>query len=185
MKLNLGCGYKKSPNYINVDKFEACKPDILADLEVTPWPFRTNEIDEVLFNHSLEHMGADVSVFLNIMKELYRVCKAGAKVQVNVPHPRHDDFINDPTHVRIITPELFRLFSKKLNQYWVDTGDARTPFALYLDVDFELKVCTLISDQRYQALQQAGKITPQDLINLMRERNNVIKSYELQLEVIK
>lgn len=185
MRFNLGCGYKKNPNYVNVDKFEACKPDVLADLEILPWPFETNQADEVVFNHSLEHMGRDVNIFLGIMKELYRICKPGALVQINVPHPRHDDFINDPTHVRIVTPELLRLFSKKLNQHWTDTGDARTAFAFYLNVDFELKKCTLISDPKYQALQQAGKITPQDLIHLMRERNNVVKSYEMTLEVIK
>ena len=44
-------------------------------------------------------------VFLGMMKELYRICRDGAEIEINVPHPRHDNFIGDPTHVRIITPD--------------------------------------------------------------------------------
>ena len=113
MKLNMGCGQNKIDGYLNIDKHIECKPDLQFDLEKFPWPFKNSEVNEVLFNHSLEHIGADTDVFLNIMKELYRVCNADAKIQINVPHPRHDNFINDPTHVRIITPETFALFSKK------------------------------------------------------------------------
>ncbi len=57
MKLNLGCGFNKPGGYVNVDKFEACRPDLLMDVEVFPWKFKTGEVDEVLFNHSLGHMG--------------------------------------------------------------------------------------------------------------------------------
>ena len=185
MKLNLGCGYNKSSQHVNVDKFPDCNPEIVADLEVTPWPFATSEVEEVVFYHSLEHMGETTGVFLGIMKELYRVCKPGAKIYISVPHPRHDDFINDPTHVRIITPEIIRLFSKALNRHWISIGDSRTPFANYLNVDFELVTCKIIPDRQYDALQKAGKINTNDLVNLMRERNNVIKAYEMVVTVVK
>ncbi len=185
MRLNLGCGYKKSPSYVNVDKFPECQPDMLVDLEKFPWPFDDNSADEVMFNHSLEHMGADVQVFLGIIKEVYRICKPGARVVVNVPHPRHDDFINDPTHVRAVTPQMLRLFSKKLNQYWISVGDARTSFALYLNVDFELVTCGFTPDPKYEALQREGKISSNDIVQLMMERNNVVKSFEMELIAIK
>ncbi len=53
---------------------------------------------------------------------MYRVCRDGAVISISVPHPRHDDFINDPTHVRVVTPELLNLFNKKLNKQWAEGG---------------------------------------------------------------
>ena len=185
MKLNLGCGFNKKDGYINVDKYDSCQPDLAIDLEVTPWPFRTSEIDEVLFNHSLEHMGEETVTFLAIVKELHRVCKPGATVQINVPHPRHDNFIGDPTHVRIITPQLLSIFSKKLNHQWIEMGAANTPLAIYLDVDFEVRHVTQLVEQKYLTLVQEGKISDEDLALMMNERNNVVSDYQITLEVIK
>lgn len=113
MKYNMGCGLNKIHGYVNVDKFPHSSPDLLHDLEVCPWPIDSNSASHILFNHSLEHMGQDADTFLNIIKEIYRISQPDTLIQINVPHPRHNDFINDPTHVRIITPDLLNLFSLK------------------------------------------------------------------------
>src|ERR1700761_187803 len=112
----MGSGLNRKPGYVNVDASAESEPDEVFDLEVTPWPWPDSCAEEVRFNHSLEHMGGDAKVFLAIMKELYRICAHGAIVDIHVPHPRHDYFIGDPTHVRIITTEVLRLFSKKFNE---------------------------------------------------------------------
>ena len=39
-------------------------------------------------------------------------------IKIIVPHPRHDDFISDPTHVRPITILGLQLFDKDLNIKW-------------------------------------------------------------------
>lgn len=185
MKLNIGCGVNKHDGYINIDKYAECEPDMQMDAEVFPWAFKDNEIDEVVFNHSLEHMGADTEVFLGIIKELYRVCKPGAKVVINVPHPRHDNFINDPTHVRIITPALLSLFSKKLNDHWKKNRDANTPLALYLGVDFEVKSIETGLEGKYIDMLRNGEVTNEEMHILTTERNNVALDYNITLEVIK
>ena len=46
-------------------------------------------------------MGADPKVFLKIMQELHRIGRPGCRVVIHVPHPRHDNFLGDPTHVRV------------------------------------------------------------------------------------
>jgi predicted SAM-dependent methyltransferase len=56
-------------------------------------------------NHVLEHLGRDTEIYFGIIKEIYRVIIPDGKVIIVAPHPRHDDFINDPTHIRMITPE--------------------------------------------------------------------------------
>jgi hypothetical protein len=45
-----------------------------------------------VLKHVLEHLGRDPIVYLEIMKELYRVCEDGATIRVVVPHHRHEFF---------------------------------------------------------------------------------------------
>lgn len=129
MKLNLGCGRNHKDGYVNVDKEPAADPDRIVDLEEFPWPFDDDSIDEILMCHVLEHLGRETGVFLGIMKEIYRVCAADAVVTIVVPHPRHDHFLGDPSHVRPILPETMLLFSKEMNRQWESVGSSHTPFA--------------------------------------------------------
>lgn len=68
-------------------------------------------MDEARAEHLLEHL--PVSGFMQFMRELYRVSKPGAKTRIVLPHPRHDIFLNDPTHVLPLMPASFFGFSKK------------------------------------------------------------------------
>ena len=63
MKVNIGCGFNKLDGYLNVDHFPECTPDILWDLENTPWPFDDGTVDELVAHHVLEHLGQDTTVF--------------------------------------------------------------------------------------------------------------------------
>ena len=113
MRDNFRCGFNKINGFVNIDKSEDCEPDLLMDIETLPWPIETSSADEVSFIHYLEHVGADPDVFIGIMKELYRICKDGAKVRIHVPHPRSEGYLGDPTHVRPITPMVLSLFSRE------------------------------------------------------------------------
>lgn len=177
MKLNLGCGQNKLAGFVNVDSQPAAAPDVLADLEAFPWPFDDGSVDEVVMNHVLEHLGRDPQVFIGIFRELYRVCAPGAKIMIVVPHPRHDHFLGDPTHVRVVTPEVLSLFSKANCRRWAEAGAANSPLALYADVDFEIRDARFIVDPAF-----ADKPNVPDLI---RHWNNVVVEIRMVLEVIK
>lgn len=185
MRLNLGCGSKKLEGWINVDKFATSATDQVLDLEVFPWPWPDDSVDEVLMAHVLEHLGAQTSVYLEIIKELYRVCRDGAKIKIAVPHPRHDNFISDPTHVRPIVPESIGLFSQAANREWLAVGAANTPLGVYIGVDFAIQSVTFGLAPAWRERFDRKEITVADLQHAMATYNNVVKEIEMIITPIK
>ena len=183
LKLNLGSGQNPKPGYINVDRFGT--PDVKWDLEVFPWPWPDNSVEEILMIHVLEHLGATTQVFFGIIKELYRVCRHGATILIIVPHARHDDFLSDPTHVRPFTPDSFHFYSKENNRKCKEAGYANSPLAFYLDVDLIVTGMRLDLEQPFADQLKAGQVNQQQLTELVRSRNNVIKQIQVQLTVNK
>ena len=183
IKLNLGCGEKRLPGFLNVDKFGT--PDIKHDLETFPWPWETNSVSEILLIHVLEHLGKETEVYFNILKEIYRISKNKAKIRIVVPHFRHQFFYDDPTHVRVVTPLGLQLFSKKLNKIWIEEGAANSPLGIYLDIDFDLKQTIIKPSQDWFRLHPEKNVD----INLLQKEsaiyNNLIEQYDMSLEVVK
>ena len=185
MRLNLGCGFNHLDGFVNVDKEPACAPDRIVDLEEFPWPFAESSVDEVVASHILEHLGADTETYLAIIKELYRICVPGALIRIAVPHPRSDDFLIDPTHVRPILPDQMHLFSKAKNREWAEQGFANTPLALYLDVDFELDSVEWMPTELWRERLQAGEISADDLAEKALHQYNILQEIQMVLRVIK
>ena len=169
IKLNLGCGMNKKKGYINVDKYG--NPDKKVDLEKFPWPWKTNSVDEIILYHVLEHLGEKSKTYLKIIQELYRICKPNALIYINVPHPRHDNFINDPTHVRIITIAGLELFSKKRCNEWIKNKNSNTPLALYLDVDFDILNPTYILEDELDYQFRSKQISHQQMMQNVKKYN--------------
>ena len=185
LKLNLGCGSKILDGYKNVDKFNYYKPDIIHDLEVTPYPFEKNSVDEILLSHVLEHIGQNPNVFNNIIKEFYRICKNKSIIHIIVPHPNHDDFVSDPTHVRPITVLGLQLYDKELNQKWEAMKAANTPLALIHNVNFKILSADFKLETKYIALLKEKKIFEDDLKEYINNYNNVVKEMNIKWCVIK
>jgi SAM-dependent methyltransferase len=185
MRLNLGCGSKKIPDWINVDKFATAATDQVLDLEQFPWPWPDDSVDEVAMHHVLEHLGADTAVYLEIIKELYRVCRDGAKIVIAVPHPRHDTFLGDPTHVRAIVPESLQLFSQAANREWIAQGFANTPLGLYIGVDFVIHSTNLRLEHPWTDQFERKEITLAQVQHAMRTYNNVVKQIDIVISPVK
>ncbi len=183
MKLNLGCGSERLAGFVNVDKFGT--PDQNCDLELTPWPWNTSSVDEIRLHHVLEHLGQSVDIYLKIIQEIYRISTHGARIEITVPHPRHDDFLIDPTHVRPILAESFQLFSRQKCIDWQRRGISNTPLALYLEVDFETEHVSHLLDASWHAQLQAGKMSSSELSVMSQQVNNVIKQTQVVLRVVK
>lgn len=184
-KLNLGCGSKIKDGYINLDKYNTFNPDIVHDLEKFPYPFEDNCVDQILLSHVLEHLGSNSSVFNNIMKELYRICKDGSEIEILVPHPRNDDFLSDPTHVRPITDTLLSLYDRELNLIWKKEDAANSQLALIHNVNFKIINKTLFLTKEYEKKFNDKSISREQLDQDIKHLNNVVKENYFKLKVIK
>ena len=185
LKLNLGCGAKILEGWVNVDKHDHYPVDVVHDLELFPYPFEDNSCNEILMNHVLEHLGRDTDVFNGIMKELFRVCCHNAIVRINVPHPRHDNFLSDPTHVRPINQGVLSLYDKKTNLEWEAMGAANTPLGLIHDVDFRTEEVVFNVVDKYKQQLADGKITQDQVMEMISERNNICSEIRVVVRVHK
>ena len=83
MKLNLGCGGDKRKGYVNIDIRKNVNPDMVLDLEKTPYPFEDESVDEILAKDIIEHFS-----FRNverIVREWYRILKPNGKLIIQTP----------------------------------------------------------------------------------------------------
>lgn len=87
VKLNLGCGLDKrreqDVKWINVDVNPRVHPDLLWDLEVTPWPFEDGSVEEVLMKDVLEHVS--FHRVETVLREVHRVLVPGGKLRLQLP----------------------------------------------------------------------------------------------------
>jgi SAM-dependent methyltransferase len=118
MKLNLGCGDKILPGYVNVDVAASRagrKPDVLCDLHRLE-PFEENSADEVLAVHVVEHFWRWEVVA--VLREWLRVLKPGGRMVLECPNLRSacEQFLADPGRFAGPGPEGQRTM-------WVFYGD--------------------------------------------------------------
>ncbi len=183
LRLNLGCGMDRLDGYVNVDRHG--EPDLRHDLEVVPWPWPDDSVSEILLKHVLEHLGRDPMVYLEIMKELYRVCQNGATIRVMVPHHRHDFFFNDPTHVRAVTVDGMTLFSQRLNHQWIAQGISNSPLGIYLGIDFELSDVKLMPSELGYRLRAQHAMDARAFALQTSLCNNLIEEVQMTLRPVK
>jgi predicted SAM-dependent methyltransferase len=80
VRLHLGCGKKKLPDYINIDGFEP-SADLVAD--VRKLPYEDNSVDEILAIHVFEHF--EYWEAEDIAREWFRVIRPGGVLIMEMP----------------------------------------------------------------------------------------------------
>jgi hypothetical protein len=180
MKLNIGAGDKQYDGFLICDYDDNCNPDFKFDLENDTWPFEDNSVEEVKAHHVLEHMGEG---YFHAIKELYRVCKHDAIIDIVVPHHRHEYFANDPTHRRPITAEGLGLFSKKYNDLCKQRGESASRLGHYYNVDFDLFAVENVPDNKYYKIFNGRP--EEEVERYVQEHNNIIMEVKIKLKAVK
>ena len=163
---------------MNVDAAPEAKPDVVLDIGRETFPWDDNSVDGVIAAHIFEHLPP--GPFFHCLKEIWRVCKPDALLGIIVPHPRHDVFLNDPTHVHAITPDGMLLFSNShATRLRMNGVQGATSYAPYLGVDFELH------GQVSKVLDPRIDPASPDIDMLECTQNNVIIEYRFTMRVVK
>lgn len=107
--LDLGCGSRKRPGFIGLDRTTVPGVDLTWNLELLPLPFRAGSFDVVFASHLLEH----VTDLNRMLEEVARVLKPGGLLQITVPWAGDLRAFQDPTHVRFFTLRSFEYFVRE------------------------------------------------------------------------
>lgn len=106
MRLNLGCGVAPIEGCVNVDRHRGPGVDIICDLTVLPWPWQDGTFEHVRAHHILEHM-PDLTA---VMREIHRVCRPEATVDIVVPYASTLWDVANPEHVRRFNHVTFQYY---------------------------------------------------------------------------
>ena len=104
--LDVGCGIKKYPGSIGIDRNAATQADVICDLDRFPYPFRSDCFDSVRAIHVIEH----VSDVIRAMEEFHRISVAHGRLLIVTPHYTDFSSFCDPTHRWHLNSYSFRYF---------------------------------------------------------------------------
>jgi SAM-dependent methyltransferase len=126
--LNLGCGRKRIQDAVNLDITSETDPEVVHDLNHTPWPFAEDTFTKIFAFDVIEHLNDIPST----MEEIHRVCLPGAIVHITVPHFSSANAFTDPTH---------RRFFSKFSMDYFTSGH---PTAFYSQARFHVRKAKIL-----------------------------------------
>ena len=98
-----------NPEITTLDMEVRHEPDVLWDLDYTPWPFLEGEFDQIHAYEVLEHLGkqGDAESFFLHFGEAYRILKPGGYLVGSCPTWDSMWAWGDPSHKRVICEGSF------------------------------------------------------------------------------
>jgi len=167
MKIYFGCGKHRVEGFIGVDKIQTGQVDVVHDMNVYPYPFAENSVDEVLLIQILEHLPDTIRV----VEEIWRICKDGAVIRIEVPYYNSPGAFQDPTHKSFFTENTFDYF----------TQSGTTPLSEYnYYSSARFKILSVVPDQK-----RVLRILPKRVQWFLAHHLGTIHSLSFGLRVIK
>jgi len=83
IRLNLGAGSSRIPGYLSVDVESSVKPDVVCNFTKDRLPYKDNEVQEILFFHTIEHIERKYHKF--ILSEIHRVLRSDGILLISYP----------------------------------------------------------------------------------------------------
>jgi SAM-dependent methyltransferase len=110
--IDLGCGERKRPGRIGIDRLDLPRVDIVADLEAGLPFLPDRSVDEIHCRSVLEH----IENFEHLFAEMIRVLKDSGRACIFVPHFSNPYYYSDYTHKRPFGLYTFYYFTDRENQ---------------------------------------------------------------------
>jgi SAM-dependent methyltransferase len=124
--LDIGCGSAKTPGAVGLDISADTDADIVHNLDELPYPIEDASFDQILMQDVIEHVREPIEV----LEELHRIARPGARIQLRTPHFSSILAYGDPTHRHYFSTIAIRSL-------------AEPRFAHYTDVRFRVVHITL------------------------------------------
>lgn len=99
----------KGGELVTLDVDPDLKPDVVHNLDVLPYPFATDEFDEIHAYEVLEHCGTqgDGAFFFGQFAEFWRILKPGGYFMASVPMWDSPQAWGVPDHRRCLPANIF------------------------------------------------------------------------------
>ena len=118
--VDIGCGRSKRPGFIGVDYVAYPGVDHVLDFTQERLPFDDRSVDHVYSAHCLEHLTS----FHHLFREIGRICKDGAKIEIVTPYAwSNDAFILG--HVVFLTELVWQHLCVHYPDDWKDSLGGR------------------------------------------------------------
>lgn len=112
LSLDLGCGTKRRPGFIGVDRFRLAGAHALADLDAPHLPFGDDTFTLILSFHSLEH----VADLMSAMAEIWRIARPEAQLVIAAPY--------GASHLNVANPYHKQVFNEHTPRFWTSAPDS-------------------------------------------------------------
>ncbi len=116
--LDVGCGVRKQPGALGIDRNPASRADVICDLDRFPYPFRDSSFDRLLAIHVIEHV-ADV---IRTLVVFHRIVRPHGTIRIETPHYTDFSSFCDPTHRSHLNSFSFRYFGENHGGFGYYTG---------------------------------------------------------------
>jgi SAM-dependent methyltransferase len=131
--LDVGCGVKKYPGAIGIDRNPRSCADVICDLDRFPYPFAEGSFERIYATHVIEH----VSDVMSTMEEFHRLLAKGGRVHIVTPHYTDFSSFCDPTHRWHLNSFSFRYFGEDHGGFGYYTP------AKFLEISVRVKLLAL------------------------------------------
>jgi len=129
MKLEIGGGTTpRGDGFVNLDILPCA--DIQCDFENGKLPFDDNSVDEAYSAHCLEH----VNNAIGVLREVLRVCKSGAPVELRFPHWLHP-MASCSGHVHVLSDRQVEIWCNQPEKFWAGTGKRFELLGIHYQID--------------------------------------------------
>lgn len=184
-KLNLGCGLQKIEGFWNIDIEPKVNPDQVLDIETTPWPFEDDFFEKINATSILEYVGENPKIFLNIIKEMYRVSKDKCEWFVRIPHPNNSVVHDDPFIVNLFTTKTIEYFDQKKNKQFINQGMSFPQLGLDNKIDLELFEVKYNLEEFWMKQLQDQMVGSNKMGENLFKYNNICQNVEMFIRVHK